>query len=57
MLISLLKSLVLSTLPKPTIVAVIPLTVPVKVGDSKGAFEASPGTVGKLAVPARSPAN
>jgi hypothetical protein len=30
----------LSTLPKPTIAAVIPLTVPVNVGDAKGAFRA-----------------
>ena len=57
MLIALLASLVLSTLPKPTIDEVIPLTVPVKVGDARGAFNASPGTVGALAIPPRSPAN
>jgi len=35
----LFASLVLSTLPKPTIVLSIPLTVPVKVGDAKSAFK------------------
>ena len=39
--IGLLASEVLSTLPKPTIVLSIPDTVPVKVGDAKGAFNAS----------------
>ena len=34
----LFKSLVLSTLPKPIIAFVIPLTVPVNVGDSTSAF-------------------
>jgi hypothetical protein len=37
----LLRSVVLSTLPRPTIDAVIPLTVPVKVGEARGAFSAS----------------
>ena len=35
-----LASEVLSTLPRPTIVALIPLTVPVKVGLARGAFNA-----------------
>ena len=69
-LIGLFASLVLSTLPKPTIVLVIPLTVPVKVGEAIFAFNArlavtsevfafdvKPGTVGKAAVPPKSPAN
>ena len=60
----------LSTLPKPTIVLVIPLTVPVKVGEARFAFNArlvvtsevfafntKPGTVGVAAVPPKSPAN
>ena len=34
------KSVVLSTFPKPTIVLVIPETVPVNVGEAKGAFKA-----------------
>ena len=34
-------SLVLSTSPKPTIVAVIPVTVPVKAGEASGAFAAT----------------
>ena len=63
-------SVVLSTLVKPTIVLSIPETVPVKVGDARFAFKANevvtseafafnakPGTVGKSAVPAKSPAN
>ena len=50
-------SLVLFTFVKPTIVLSIPDTVPVKVGSAKGAFRAKPGTVGAVAVPARSPAN
>ena len=33
----LFASEVLSTLPRPTMVAVMPLTVPVKVGDATGA--------------------
>ena len=37
----LVASLVLSTFPKPTIVAVIPDTVPVNVGDANGAFKAT----------------
>ena len=36
--IGLLASLVLSTLAKPTIVLVIPLTVPVKIGFAIGAY-------------------
>ena len=56
-LMGLSSSEVLSTLDKPIIVLVIPLTVPVKVGDSMGAFKANPGTVGEAAVPAKSPAN
>ena len=64
------KSVVLSTFPNPTIVLSIPPTVPVKVGDARFAFSArlvvtseafafnaSPGTVGKAAVPPKSPAN
>jgi hypothetical protein len=35
----LVASLVLSTLPSPTIVFVIPETVPVKVGEAIGAFK------------------
>ena len=38
-LTGLFASVVLSTLPKPTIVEVIPDTVPVNVGDASGAFE------------------
>ena len=53
----LFASLVLSTFDKPTILCVIPETVPVKVGEAKGAFKAKPGTVGAAAVPAKSPAN
>ena len=34
-------SLVLFTFPKPTIVEVIPVTVPVKIGDAKGAFKSN----------------
>lgn len=34
------KSVVLSAFPNPTIAAVIPATVPVKVGDARGAFDA-----------------
>ena len=56
-LMGLSASDVLSALDKPTIVLVIPPTVPVKVGDSIGAFKANPGTVGNSAVPAKSPAN
>ena len=56
-LMGLFTSEVLSTLDKPTIVLVIPPTVPVNIGDSMGAFKANPGTVGKSAVPAKSPAN
>ena len=37
--IGLLASVVLSTLPRPTIALVIPLTAPVKVGLASGAFE------------------
>ena len=39
---ALLASLVFSTLPRPTIVAVIPLTVPVKVGLALGAASVIP---------------
>ena len=66
----LLASLVLSTFGRPIMFLVIPPTVPVKVGEAKGAFkakefvtsvvfalDAKPGTVGAVAVPARSPAN
>ena len=64
------KSVVLSTLPKPTIDLEIPPTVPVNVGEAKGAINAkevltsavfafrdNPGTVGAVAVPPKSPAN
>ena len=37
----LLASLVLVTLPRPTMPAVMPLTVPVNVGDSSGAFKSN----------------
>ena len=66
----LLASVVLSTFAKPTMLCVIPPTVPVKVGLLIGAFSANefvtsvvlafsakPGTVGAAAVPAKSPAN
>ena len=66
----LLASLVLSTFPKPTMLLVIPPTVPVKVGlligafrakdvftSAEFAFRANPGTVGDAAVPPKSPAN
>ena len=56
-LMGLFTSEVLSTLDKPTLVLETPPTVPVKVGDSMGAFKANPGTVGEAAVPAKSPAN
>ena len=56
-LTGLFASLVFVTFPKPTIEAVIPLTVPVNVGDANGAFNARPGTVGDAAVPPKSPAN
>lgn len=56
-LMGLFASEVLSTLAKPTIVLVIPPTVPVNVGDSIGAFKANVGTVGESAVPPKSPAN
>ena len=56
-LMGLSASEVLSTLDKPTIVLVIPPTVPVNIGDSMGAFKAKPGTVGEAAVPAKSPVN
>ena len=56
-LTGLFTSLVLSTLPKSTIVFVTPVTVPVKAGLLIGAFSAKPGTVGELAVPPKSPAN
>ena len=56
-LIVLLASLVLSTYPKPTIAFVIPLTVPVNVGLLIGAFKTRAGTLGKSAVPPKSPAN
>ena len=68
--IGLFKSLVLSTFPNPTIDLSIPPTVPVKVGDARFAFNArlaatfdafafnaKPGTIGKAAVPPKSPAN
>ena len=55
--IGLFTSLVLSAFSKPTIAFVIPDTVPVNVGDSMGAFNAKPGTVGATAVPAKSPPN
>ena len=61
---------VLSTFARPTMLWVIPPTVPVKVGLLIGAFKANefvtsvafafsakPGTVGAAAVPAKSPAN
>ena len=38
--IGLLRSLVLLTFPKPTIAAVIPATMTVKVGDAIGAYNA-----------------
>ena len=66
----LFKSVVLSALPNPTIAFVIPLTVPVKVGEAifafnarlavtseVFAFDAKPGTVGDAAVPPKSPAS
>ena len=56
-LTGLLASLVLSRLPNPTIVEVTPDTVPVKAGSAMGAFKVKPGTVGAVAVPARSPVN
>ena len=46
--------------PEDCVVAIVvegKVGVPVKVGDSNGAFKESPGTVGELAVPPRSPAN
>ena len=46
--------------PEDCVVAIVPVGnvgVPVKVGDSNGAFNDSPGTVGALAIPPRSPAN
>ena len=56
-LTGLFTSLVLSTFAKSTIVFVIPLTVPVNVGDAKGAFKVKLGTVGDVALPPKSPVN
>ena len=47
-LIGLPASVVLSTLPNPTIDLVIPATVPVKVGDAIGAFASSAVWVAEL---------
>ena len=55
MLTGLSASAVLSTFPKPTIDLVIPVTVPVKAGLFMGALSTSPGTVGAVALPPKSP--